>query len=1283
MFSKCRNIFLLLIVLSKAVHIAFAGTPLFPDIEILDSTENGITLIYRPLVQEFIEPGVSGELLLSIPFHTTDALPGGYLLPFRNHLIAIPPGANVSLNIQSLITTSAVNSQPLKAPVDSTQDAPAKGIDAIQDFITVSQPYRFRRQNVIRLTLNPAIFHQGSNSIDFAEEIRFSVNFSGGSPTGHSEANLQAFGDAFLNIEQAAQWAYPASQSSFYSFPAGAVFEIDVDSEGIYKIDYNDISFLMSGIDNYPLSHFKLYNNGGRELSTLISAPEIDSLVENAIYIFDDNNNDRFNPGDYILFYGRGTNGWEQGISGSFNHYINHYTYNNVYWLDLDGGAPGKRMTDFTSTGSAATEVITTRARIYREDEKVIFASSSVPGSGLNWYGDLISSGSAKTYIHSLSDISSQYYKIKVALHSVGGNSTAAVYWNNQNLGTVTAGISKTFTGENLSQDGINYLKFEHYSGASAYIDWYEIEYERYLESQQSVSELYIESPLGSGVAQYDSLYGLTAESYIFDITDFAEVGLYRGNSFKDDLSSSSARRYYACEPQAFRVPVAIDFYSPPPSDFADLRDLANTADYLYISHNDFYAGLDELIDLWTLKGINVKRIDVQQIYDQFSGGLYDPVSIRNFLRYAVDNWSVSPYMVGFIGDGDYDFMNRTSDNDKNWIPVYESGVYCYDDFFAYLHDLWEPELGLGRWTIQSEAEFDIVKDKVLKYAGEPDFGPWRMKFTLVADDEFGDYGIPSAWEQAHTEYSEDLDEIYIPDFFHTDKIYLTEYPLTAGAGGRQKLGATDDLIETINDGTVIVNYFGHGNESVWAHENAFNHSRDLPLLDNDYKLSYFIAMTCTWAYLDNPEKQSMPEDMLTLPGRGAIACIGASRSTGPLSNWNLAAWLYANVYEDPHNPKPMGQSLMNAKILYGGSNSEKYHIIGDPMVAPAAPKFGGEITSIQPDSLFALNLTTVTGNTLYNDSLWTNFTGTVYLQVLDAAIPTAYQFAGSDEIIVYDLPGNTIFRGPFSASGGIFNGHFIVPIDITYGGTLGRISVYYTDGDIDGCAFIDSMYIGSGGIELSDSDKPSAGIYFGDRSYTPGDPVPVSPVILADISDSSGVNLTGSPGHEILLIADENQEFDLTEFFEYETDSYMSGTLTHQLDYLAPGVHNMKLNVWDSFNNLSQFEFTVETADIDPDDDYLYDLLNYPNPFKESTAFTFKILESAEVKVDIYTVAGRKIMSLGPEYCLPTYVYDQFSWNGRDFSGDKIANGVYLYKVTAKFSGETISKVGRIIVMQ
>lgn len=1272
---------LCLSILAGQISTAGSKGAASSDVTLSRSDDSGISLNYHPPVLNLV-PGADNIIKMKIPGYGTDPDSYGNYRPFKRYLVILPPNSRVELSVSGQKIRTIDNCSVERAFPDTVNITDSDNKIPSTAFITLSEPFRYRRYWAAELILQPAVYDEVKRAAQILENARIDINFIGGEPSGYTEPGGEKFAGLFLNFQQGKNWAIPPERYTENAFFDGVPLKISIDEEGIYKITRSQIIQSVPHIADYDLTKIKLYNNGGRELPVSTFTTTSSSLIENPVYVYDADSDNIWDAEDFILFYGKAASGWDNA-NNSWAHYINHFTLENIYWLELNNsGTDGLRMADFRPAPGTGTAVSTTKARLFREDEKFIYANGNFSDSGLNWYGDMISAGSSKSYIHTLSDVASGYYKIRVKLFSTTGGSSCAILWNNTQIGTSSAFSSAvTFSGDNLSQEGLNTLKFQSTSSNSAYLDYYEIEYEKFLTA--SNNSAYIESPIITGTVEYDTILGLTGQIYYFKITDPTGVGMFKNGAFFDNASSSVRDKYIVCGETAFKTPGQIALYNPPPSDFADLRAASNSAQYVYIAHSDFYNEITPVVNLWASQGTNVARVNIQQVFDQFSWGLTDPAGIRNFIKYAVDNWAVPPAMFCFVGDGDYDYLNRLSAADKNWIPPYENGEKCYDDYYSYLHTNGIPEVALGRWTVQSPEQAQIVADKILKYTSDPEWGLWKTRFTVVADDEYGEGGQPSSWEQIHSTKSEELAEIYLPKFFNTEKIYEVDFPVAIGPGGRQKPLATEKLLAAIYKGSVFVNYFGHGNEIVWSHENLFNDERDVPVVDCGDKQAIYVAMTCDWGWFDNALKQSMPENLLVLPGNGAIASIAATRPTVSDPNWDLAVEFYTHIYQDEFNPVSIGEALFAGKVQVGGSNSEKYHLIGDPMLVPCSPRSEGAIDDMTPDSLLALNLVTLSGRTLQNDTVWTTFDGTVYLQARDAAYTKTYQFANSGNIFSYKVPGNVIFRGPYSAAGGAFSGQFVVPFDLqTYGGSLGRVSIYYTDGISDGCAYKDSVYTGSGGTAIIDNDLPSAKIYFGDRSWLPGSPISASPSVIVDLADSSGVNLTGFTGHKILLTADEMDEFDLTDYFDYETDSYKRGSLTAQLDYLEPGIHQMKFRVFDSFNKVFQTEFTVETVETGTSEESLFDLLNYPNPFADSTAFTFKILQAASVKIDIFTVAGKKIASLGPKYCAPTFVCDEFLWDGKDREGDEIANGVYLYKVTADFGSEKISKIGRLIVM-
>ena len=73
----------------------------------------------------------------------------------------------------------------------------------------------------------------------------------------------------------------------------------------------------------------------------------------------------------------------------------------------------------------------------------------------------------------------------------------------------------------------------------------------------------------------------------------------------------------------------------------------------------------------------------------------------------------------------------------------------------------------------------------------------------------------------------------------------------------------------------------------------------------------------------------------------------------------------------------------------------------------------------------------------------------------------------------------------------------------------------------------------------------------------------------------------------------------------------------------------------------------------------------NFPNPFSESTYFTF-VLPTVpdELRIIVYTVAGRKIREINFTAQQLRVGYNALFWDGKDQDGDIISNGVYFAKV-------------------
>ena len=92
-------------------------------------------------------------------------------------------------------------------------------------------------------------------------------------------------------------------------------------------------------------------------------------------------------------------------------------------------------------------------------------------------------------------------------------------------------------------------------------------------------------------------------------------------------------------------------------------------------------------------------------------------------------------------------------------------------------------------------------------------------------------------------------------------------------------------------------------------------------------------------------------------------------------------------------------------------------------------------------------------------------------------------------------------------------------------------------------------------------------------------------------------------------------------------------------------------------------------------------EVLNYPNPFSTSTRFVFT-LTGNEIPdmftIQIMTITGKVVKEITKNELGNIHIgrnITEYAWDGKDEFGDKLANGVYLYKVITRHNNEAVEK--------
>ncbi|MBN2104534.1 type IX secretion system sortase PorU [bacterium] len=1238
--------------------------------------------------------------------------PGDPMLPGRSVIIAVPPEASLEVNASLSAHQIYNNINMLPCPeMEKTNGfyeekyvqgkVYQKAGYQPQTFIQKSAPSYMGDLRVVYLRIVPVQYDPVTQTARLYSRISVHVQFLGGAiPQGRpgQTENVAWIDRLILNADQAKQWLRRPQILKKYqqTFGSGSWYKIPVSEDNIYRISGKKLQEEGVELSSVDVSKIKIYNNSGRMLPRGLHEDRPDALIEIPIFI-QGGEDDRLDENDAILFFGEDVQGWSyDSTTGFYSHYVHLYDTQNIYWLRMNGENVGKRVTQKASIDGTASQTVTqTPAFYFYEKDKI-----NPIHAGIQWYAEEFTE--AIQEIGYQVDLNNPVAPDVLSLAvQVKGGSTASHKFSFDLNGMILPTISlngrtsksqrMTLSVEDMNVSNTFKVKYKGgKNSAIAYLDWFEIIYHRTLKA--SSDRLLFVSPDQAGVYTYQ-LGSFSGRPQVWDVTDPEKVQSFTVEQdgsvwqFVDQVDLRSPKRYIAFHPES-AVSVA-DIIED--NYVSDLRNPSNRADMIIITPQVFIEQADRLKQMREkYDALSVKVVDIQDVYDEFGWGLTDPTAIRDFMICAWA-WEKRPQYLLLFGDGTYIYKDSNENDLKNWIPPYELDeddeemASAVDDWYVRVSgDDSEPDLAIGRLPVQTEEEARLIVNKIIQYETENHFGLWRTVITLLSDDVRKGSEQNLSSEKTHTEASESLAAYTIPPHMNIRKIYLTEYEEVIQTDGRRKPGAKADLFEQINLGTVMVNYIGHGNENVWAHEQALLQPGDLELFVNPEKLPLMYGATCTFARFDFEDQQSLAENVLLIEGGGSIASIGATRSCFADQNEALNKSFIDEILNSQSVPR-LGEALRLAKIINssGGtiSNNQKYVLLGDPALRLALPEKRIMLTEMEPDTFKALSIVKVQAGF---DTTESDFQGTALLTAYDSKKQKTFTFNTSQQEyqLFYQIPGNVLFRGQATVTQGKLNTSFVVPKDISYGQHHGRISLYAYNDELDAAGYRDDIPVG-GSASISDAEGPEIFLSFTENPhFITGGIVPSDPELVAEIEDrKTGVNIAGEIGHKLTLTLDDQDQQDVSAYFQYDQDSYLKGRLSYRLSNLEEGLHRLSLKAWDNANNSSTADLIFQI--IPRGEMCLQEVLNYPNPFSTYTHFTFQVSHAADIEIKVYTVDGRMIRRIEGIWAEPGF--NMIEWNGRDDVGDSLSNGVYLYKVdaSANIDGKRVkvSKMNKLMV--
>ncbi len=989
--SSIKVLSLIILVLGLGLCMAWAGgasgasqqpaaadqasTPPEKRLVLIKSDAESIILeLFTPLpaVEEVIAHGAIYQLITVEGYGQTDEV-GHPQLPAKGTLLGIPPGADFSLNVleaEEEILVGQYNVYPvpqLVVELDLAGDVTYRALEFVKDETVYSKNASYpsevaetgstgfiRDQRVVPLRLFPFRYNPVSGELRHYRRIRVELSFSyphGGPQVMGTSQEVDPFKqvleNSLLNYESASNWeGRPSATFSVADAgeQSGTSYKVLVDEDGIYQLTYDALAGAGIDVESIDPGTFKLHNQGD----------------ESAIHMVDENDNGDFDPEDSVLFYG-------QRMTGM-------YTDTNIYWLSM-GGSPGLRMEERDGTLGAGELLTSFHTTTHWEEDK--YYQSKIPKPATvpseeeidHWFGGYIAalsgpasesytimvdkidaspppySSTVRGYLHGYTsyDDDDPDHHTRVYLN---GNELELDYdeefWDGQ--------VGHEFETEaplSYLVDGANVISVECPRDLGVprdivFVDRFEIDYRRtYTVENDSV--LFDGDEAGTWQYRVGTFSTDTIE--VFDVTDPLGVSRIVSTTivggagsyalqFEDTIDGE--HHYLALTEAQYQTPLDIVEYTP-----AGLKNTSNGADYIIITHPDFYTDVLPLRDHRAGQDLRTVVVDVGDIYDEFNHGMFDPHAIRDFLEYAYYNWTPpKPSYVLLVGDGNWDFKNNTGRGEPNYVPPYlmyvdkwvgeadaDNRYVCVSggDTLADLH--------LGRLPAQTAAQVSTMVGKIIDYEQNLPEGDWQNRVLFVADDrdpEAGDFDI----------LSNDIADNHLRSPYEADKVYYRS-PLEPGYNTPGQVKTA--IFDAFDTGRLLINYVGHSAPWQWGLQEGFLTVGDINSagFPATQRTPVMVPMTCLDGYFIHPSPPGsdfscVGESVVRVEGKGAVASWSPTSEGRAHAHHYLHEGLYDALFaKDVHQ---LGPATMLGKLnlhqnVAGEDRAllDTYLLFGDP----------------------------------------------------------------------------------------------------------------------------------------------------------------------------------------------------------------------------------------------------------------------------------------------------------------------------------------------------------------
>lgn len=591
----------------------------------------------------------------------------------------------------------------------------------------------------------------------------------------------------------------------------------------------------------------------------------------------------RLDPSDAIVFF------------SSFQD--TPYSGEAVYWLRANETNP-KRIQPSAVSSAASLPLPTAFTDCVSYDDRTIYVAALHNGDADNFLGPPIFRNSDFETTFALNDYAhdtSTTPLIEISLQGLSlTDHMVSVEINNVPIGNIRfenqARSVKEFAVNQMGQSEI--LKVRLTAAGSQDVDVSAVDSIRVCYPRRYVAKdgVLWASVLGPSQMRIEGLHPASAR--IFDVTEPADVfelspnvdSTTAPNTLGFQVSASQARQFIAISDDKISTAVVASAHRP-----SNL--IAHPgADFIILGPREFLEAARPLSDARQAEGLVVARVDIEDVYDEFSFGEKDPEAIKRFFSYAQHHWTVKPHYVLLLGDASFDSRNFLGLGASDVVPTHNVDTTYFetasDDWFVDHDNNTIAEVAIGRWPARTPQEVDALVRKTLAIGR---LNPQDKLRSLFISDKRDGFDFERQSGAVAAALAAGLD--------------------TAQLGRVSSESSGGALNNALQADPALVHYFGHGAAGLWAGNVLTNAAAaDLPKSDS---VPIYFNMTCLNGMFHDAYSNTLAEALLSADRGGAAGVWASSGLTepGPQIVMSQAALRYLVVEK-----LPLGEAVRRSK---------------------------------------------------------------------------------------------------------------------------------------------------------------------------------------------------------------------------------------------------------------------------------------------------------------------------------------------------------------------------------